>query len=188
MPLLTGKTDDVETAMVPPKMSRTPGVIRLKVQDNWTDAASPMSSAVPLPPVSLNVGFGAVATPPTVGSWQLVAAASLRIWFWYFAWTSASPPPCHAVGLFGGEVGRDPAHALEVDPAQVDATEVERDDCQEQQDRQHDRELDEALTSAAMVAIAAVPVGGSQEAHRLIPGCGLEKVRPMLGVAPFTVP
>src|ERR671918_2705937 len=81
IPLLTGKTDDVETAIVPPKMSRMPGVIRLNVHDSCTEAASPMSSADPLPPVSEKVGFGAVVTPPTLGSWQFVAAASLRIWF-----------------------------------------------------------------------------------------------------------
>ena len=104
IPLLTGKTDDDATEIEPPRTSRIPGVMRVNVQDKATDAESPMSSAAPLPPVSLNVGSGAVVTPLTVGSWQFVAAASLRIWFWYLAWTATSPPPCHAVGLFAARL------------------------------------------------------------------------------------
>ena len=177
-----------QTEIDPPRTSWIPGVMRANVQDSATDAESPMSSAAPLPPVSMNVGSGAVVTPPTVGSWQFVADASLRIWFWYLAWTSTSPPPLPRRGVVRSEVRRDPAHALEVDPAEVDATEVERHERQEQQDRQDDRELDEALASAAAVAVVAVPVGGSHEAHQGFPACGFEEVRPMLGVAPFTVP
>jgi hypothetical protein len=100
IPLLTGNTDDADTVTLPPTMFLIPGVMRLKVHDRLTVAESPMSEDEPFPPVSAKAGAGAVWTPPTVGSLQLVAAASLRIWFWYFALTFASPLPCHAVGLF----------------------------------------------------------------------------------------
>src|SRR4029079_9251223 len=81
IPLLTGKTDDAETVMLPPSMFLMPGVIRSNVQDRSTVAESPMSSLAPFPPVSAKTGAGAVCTPPDSGSLQLVAAASLRIWF-----------------------------------------------------------------------------------------------------------
>ena len=142
--------------MQPPRMFLMPGVIRSNVHDRLTVAASPMSSARAIATrVAEDGGRAPSGRRRTVGSLQFVAAASFRIWFWYFAWTLASPPPLPRRRVVGGQVRRDAAHALEVDPAEVDATEVERDERQEQEDRQDDRELDEALASAAAMAVDA---------------------------------
>ncbi len=44
-----------------------------------------------------------------------------------------------------GEVGRDARHVLQVDVSEIHATEVERGEGHQKEDRQHQRELDEAL-------------------------------------------
>ena len=87
------------------------GVMTPKVQLTPTVATSPISG-VPSPSASVNVGLGAVCTPPTTGKLQFVAAASARISFWYlawawrrFAWTSGSygTGTVQAVGLFAAK-------------------------------------------------------------------------------------
>ena len=107
----------------------------------------------------MKTGAGRRLLTADSGRLQLVAAASLRIWFWYSAWTSASPSPCQARRVVGREVGRDPGHVLEVDLAEVDPAEVERDQGQEQEDGQDERELDEALAAVSAMAVDAASSG-----------------------------
>ena len=49
--------------------------------------------------------------------------------------------------MIRGKVRRDPGHLLEVHPAQVDASEVDGDQEQEQDDGQRQGELNEALAA-----------------------------------------
>jgi hypothetical protein len=94
---LTGNAADDETVTDFPMMLEIPGVITSKVQDIETVAVSPTF-------VPLNVGAGAVRTPPMRGSWQFVAVASFLIWAWYLALTAGFPAPDQAVGLFAARL------------------------------------------------------------------------------------
>ena len=139
-----------------------------------------MSSLAPLPPVSAKTGAGAVWTPPderqlavrccrVVADLVLVLRLDVGI--------AAALPRRRVVGR---QVSRDTAHALEVDPAEVDPTEVERDQRQEQEDGQDDRELDEALASAAAMTVdAAGPasVAGGGEGASAVLRYGFGSVR-----------
>jgi hypothetical protein len=54
--------------------------------------------------------------------------------------------------MLGGVVRRDPCHLLEIDPTHEDAAEIDGHEQQQEQDRQDERELDEALAARARAA------------------------------------
>ena len=142
------------------------GVMIENSQSNSTVAVSPM-------PKPENVGSGAsvVGLPAVSSSWQLLAVASLRTWLRYCVIVAASFV-AKSVGVVRGEVGRDAGHVLEVDPAEVHATEVDRDHQEHEDDREHDRELDHALAERAVAVTVANAVNSRCE-HVLQPRrCG----------------